>query len=187
MSDKYVANISLQEVPHLSKKDKDSLGSILLTSDEWEARIDGVPAGIKTKPEITALSDSELLDLAQALQVLDEKYKYCKQEFIFPKYLKTPGYKKHLLFMKAGSVYKERALIAGNRTGKTYTATLEMSFHLNGRYPKGWEGKEFRHPIKAWEIGKTHETTAQILQTYLLGNRYDLGTGFIPKEDIVRV
>lgn len=122
------------------------------------------------------------------MKVLDEKKKYNLQEFAWANYINnTEGYKKHLIFFKAGDLYRERALIAGNRTGKTYSATLETSFHLNGKYPKEWEGRKFKEPIRAWEAGKTHETTRDILQKYLLGSRHDIGTGFIPKEDIFRV
>ena len=135
---------------------------------------------------LNSLSDVELKDLAEALHVLDERHKYNKQEFLWPQYQK-PGYDKHLLFFSVGKLYKERALIAGNRTGKTYLASTEMSYHLNGRYPEVWEGKKFSKPIEAWSVGKTHDTTREILQKYLIGNRYDVGTGMIPKEDIVRV
>lgn len=134
------------------------------------------------------LNRDELLNLAEALQVLEERKKYNKQEFLFPETgtNRRELYKKHLLFFKAGAVYKERALIAGNRTGKTFTAETEVSYHLNGRYPKWWEGKRFNHPIDAWEVGKTHETTRDILQKYLIGEWHDIGTGMIPKEDIER-
>lgn len=140
----------------------------------------------KTQIDLNSLSDTELLNLAQSLQVLDERKKYNLQEFIYPVYLKDVRYKKHLLFFKAGSFYNERALIAGNRTGKTYSACAEMSFHLNGRYPDSWEGKRFKEPVRAWSVGKTHETTMSILQRYMVGNRYDLGSGMIPKKDIER-
>lgn len=142
-----------------------------------------------TKPiNLDALSDKELLDLANSLNVLDERNKYNKQEFLFPEEGPYPRklYKKALIFFKAGALYKERALIAGNRTGKTYNATAEMSWHLNGRYPTWWEGKKFNHPIKAWSVGKTHETTRDIIQEYMVGSRYDLGTGMIPKQDLGR-
>lgn len=141
-----------------------------------------------TKVNLNNLSHDELIELAQALHVLDERKKYSKQQFIysdtgaFPRHL----YPKHLKFFAAGAKYKERALIAGNRTGKTYTAAAEMSWHLNGRYPDWWEGKKFLEPIKAWEVGKTHETTRDILQKYLLGAKFDIGTGMVPKEDVER-
>jgi len=138
-----------------------------------------------TNLNLETLSDEALLELAQSLNVLDEKKRYNLQEFLFPRYL-TGGYERHLEFFKAGKFYRERALIAGNRTGKTYSALTEMSYHLNGKYPVEWEGKRFFKPVKAWEVGKTHETTRDILQKYLLGSRFDIGTGFIPKEDIER-
>lgn len=133
---------------------------------------------------LNKLTHTELLTLAETLKVLDEKKKYNLQEFIYPRYLAEPGYKRHLLFHKAGAHYKERAMIAGNRTGKTYTAMSEISFHANGRYPKGWEGKRFDHPVTIWVVGKTNLTTRDILQNYLVGSKYDRGTGMIPKADI---
>lgn len=140
------------------------------------------------KIDLNHLSQQELKKLADALHVLDERKKYNKQDFLYPDSgpYRRELYPKHVLFFEAGSVYKERALIAGNRTGKTYTAAAEMSWHLNGKYPHWWKGKRFTGPIKAWEVGKTHETTRDILQNYLLGSKFDLGTGMIPKEDIVR-
>lgn len=176
----------MHEVPHITSEQitefKDS-GYI------ESSRISGVPEGIE-HPKINSLeklTTKELQDLAQALNVLDEKARYNKQEFAWAKMAANPGYKKHLLFIQAGDVYRERALIAGNRTGKTYTANLEGSFHINGRYPKDWKGKIFKEPIVYWAAGKTHETTRDILQKYLLGSRSDIGTGFIPKDDIIKV
>lgn len=133
------------------------------------------------------LSKNELLSLAESLKVLDDKKKYSLQDFVYPIYLKCPGYRKHIAFFDAGSHYKERALIAANRTGKTYSAMAEVSYHLNGKYPKEWKGRRFNNPITAWVAGKTHETTRDTLQKYLVGNRFDIGTGFIPKDDIVKI
>lgn len=133
------------------------------------------------------LNDDQLLELAESLKILDEKKRYNLQEFLFDSYRKDPkGYAKHLAFFEAGSFYKERAMIAANRTGKTRTANTEMSFHLNGRYPTDWKGKIYKEPIVAWSVGKTHETTRDILQKYLIGSFYDQGTGMIPKEDLIK-
>ena len=136
-----------------------------------------------TQIDLNSMSQEELVKLAEGLEVLEERRKYNKQEFLFPD---RENYAKHMLFMEAGSIYKERALIAGNRTGKTYLSTAEISYHLNGRYPDWWIGKRFNHPVKCWVVGKTHETTRDILQQYLLGDRYDMGTGMIPREDLER-
>lgn len=137
--------------------------------------------------DLTNLTDKELLELAESLKVLDDRRTYNKQDFLYPLMLANPRYRKHLMFFEAGAIHRERALIAGNRTGKTYTALTEVSFHLNGKYPDEWKGKKFDRPIRAWEVGKTHDTTKEILQKYLLGPRYAIGTGFIPKDDIVKV
>lgn len=143
---------------------------------------------MKEQINLDDLSHQELVKLAEIFHVLDDRKKYDKQSFLFPDTgpFRRELYPKHLMFFEAGSKYKERAMIAGNRTGKTYVSATEMSFHLNGRYPDWWKGKRFYQPIKAWSVGKTHETTRDILQNYLLGSRYDMGTGMIPKEDIVR-
>lgn len=140
------------------------------------------------KIDLNEMSMDQLLNLASSLTVLDEKRKYNKQAFLFSDDGKFPRklYKKAMIFFKAGDLYKERALIAGNRTGKTYNAAAECSWHLNGRYPSWWEGKRFSHPIEMWAVGNTHETTRDILQKYLLGDRYDMGNGMIPKDDIYR-
>lgn len=136
---------------------------------------------------LNELTHSELIALAEKMQVLDEKRKYSKIEFLWPKEDRlNPGYRKHMLFMKAGKNYRERALIAGNRTGKTRLATIEGAYHLTGLYPEWWEGRKFDHPIKAWFVGKTHDTTKNILQQYLYGDFLDPGTGWLPKETIIR-
>lgn len=139
-----------------------------------------------SKIDLKNLSDKELLDLAQSLQILDEKKRYSLQEFLWDSYTKE-GYEKHVDFFRAGLKYNQRALIAGNRVGKTRTANTELCYHLNGKYPEGWVGRKFNHPVKVWSVGVTHDTTRDILQKYLLGGRFDIGSGMIPKEDIIRV
>lgn len=133
-------------------------------------------------------STEELVALAQALEELSDRKKYNKQAFLFPETgeFSRDKYIKHMIFFEAGAMYQERAIIAANRVGKTYCSLAEVSYHANGRYPKWWIGKRFKHPVKMWVVGKTHETTRDILQGGLLGSRYDLGSGFIPKADLVR-
>jgi phage terminase large subunit-like protein len=99
-------------------------------------------------------------------------------------------YPKHMLFFQKGKEYKERALIAGNRSGKTLACCFEMALHLTGLYNteprfQWWEGRKFEHSVLAWSIGKTHETTRDILQRYLVGPVQDIGSGMIPKDLIV--
>jgi phage terminase large subunit-like protein len=79
-------------------------------------------------------------------------------------------YPKHMEFIKAGVQYRERAFLAGNRTGKTTVAAFELTAHLTGLYPAWWEGKRFDGPVSAWACGKKNETTRDINQQALLGN-----------------
>ena len=87
-------------------------------------------------------------------------------------------------FFRAGATFQERIFIAGNRSGKTLTGLIELVFHLTGEYPEWWVGRKFNRPIKAWCIGKTLQTTRQILQDTLLGPKHNPGIGLIPKKYI---
>lgn len=112
--------------------------------------------------------------------------------------LRRSLYKKHTEFMAAGRWHRERAFIAGNRTGKTEVACYEGTAHLTGEYPDWWEGHRFNRPINAWAAGDTLKTTKEILQAKLLGKEKQeqggdplqpvgIGTGMIPAEHIIKV
>lgn len=99
------------------------------------------------------------------------------------------NYPKHLEFFRLGKTYNERALLGGNRSGKSYAGTYEDVLHLTGLYPDWWEGKRFDKPTNGWSCGDIGKTLRDILQTTLLGppGQEELeGTGFIPKDLIIR-
>ena len=84
-------------------------------------------------------------------------------------------------FHNAGEIYKERAMMAGNRCGKTRSNAAETSFPLTGLYPEWWEGKRFDGPTNIWVGSETNEASRDIVQKALLGGLGDqLGTGMIP-------
>lgn len=87
-------------------------------------------------------------------------------------------------FWKAGKVHDQRLFMAGNRLGKTTAAGTEFVYHITGLYPKSWEGRVVERPGNYWAIGKSHETTRDVLQKLLLGPVGEWGTGLIPKECI---
>lgn len=139
------------------------------------------------------LTNLDRSDKEQLLVLLNEQTAREKENRLFSYYpeeglLSRHNYKKHILFFNAGRVYKERALIAANRSGKSFAASFEMALHLTGLYDRfpWWDGKRFDEPIQAWSVGKTNETTRDILQRYLLGPIHELGTGMIPKDLIVK-
>lgn len=90
-------------------------------------------------------------------------------------------------FYSAGTTSKQRLLMAANRVGKTYSAAMEVAFHLTGRYPDWWDGYRFTGPITAWALGVTGEQIRDVVQKALFGE-FDgdgpNGTGAVPLEDI---
>jgi phage terminase large subunit-like protein len=101
--------------------------------------------------------------------------------------LSRAAYAKHMAFFHAGAEYRERAAIAGNRTGKSFgIGGYEMVLHLTGDYPEWWTGKRFSHPIDAWCATDTNRQTRDILQRILMGPIGDFGTGLIPADKLVR-
>ena len=87
-----------------------------------------------------------------------------------------------------GNTARQRMLMAGNKTGKTYCGAMELSYHLTGLYPEWWEGLKFEKPIKAWAAGNTSNNTRDIVQAELIGEPGDpeeFGKGSIPKHLIV--
>ena len=152
--------------------------------------------------DIAARLTDEQIDFLLEMQeadAWDERYR--KFEFLFPDEARRVGnstyyarrhYQRHLEFFRLGKSIRARCFMAANRVGKTFSAGgYEMACHLTGRYPHWWEGRRFRHPIRAWACGKTNETTRDIVQTTLLGDieyqgsrKMVDGSGVIPKDCI---
>jgi phage terminase large subunit-like protein len=125
------------------------------------------------------------------LKLLEEKLhriRYHKLNTYFPDTgpYRREFYPKHIGFFEAGATFPQRIFMAGNRTGKTEAGAFEMACHLTGLYPDWWNGKRFKNPIKAWASSLTGTKTRDTCQFKLLGQKIDLGTGFIPKDFIER-
>lgn len=90
-----------------------------------------------------------------------------------------------------GKTERYRAIIASNRIGKSYVGTYETAMHLTGRYPKDWQGLKIQHGrgINAVALGVDFTQIAKPLamQELLIGPPSARGTGFIPKDDIVKM
>jgi phage terminase large subunit-like protein len=82
---------------------------------------------------------------------------------------------------------KQRFLMAGNGTGKTFCAAAETAYHATGLYPDWWKGTKFHHPCEIIVGAKTNEAAVKVVQKELFGEIMDkslLGTGTIPLEYI---
>lgn len=92
-------------------------------------------------------------------------------------------------FHAAGSTKTERALLAGNRCGKSVCGGYEVAVHATGLYPSWWTGRRFEGPTDWWIAGATIEACRDVPQQILFGKDLDehLGTGLVPKACIGKV
>lgn len=82
---------------------------------------------------------------------------------------------------------KQRFLMAGNGTGKTFSAAAETAIHATGVYPEWWEGTRFNHPVQVIVGAKTNDAAVKVVQKELFGeimDKTELGTGAVPLEHI---
>ena len=97
----------------------------------------------------------------------------------------------HQIKFFATGTSERRGILAANRIGKTVSTCSETAMHLTGQYPEWWTGKRFDKPITAMVAGEGWSQVALVLQAELLGTNdikisEQLGTGFIPRDSIVR-
>lgn len=90
--------------------------------------------------------------------------------------------------IELGSTESIRMVSAGNRLGKTYFSTYETVLHATGKYPKDWKGYKFNKPINVLVMGVdwTQINRPKCTAELILGTPDRRGTGWIPKEDIVK-
>jgi len=115
--------------------------------------------------DLTYLASPEGLAEARALR------QSCPFYFYFPDTgpLRRELYAKHVAFFAASHRYRQKLMLASNRSGKTQAAAYELTAHLTGLYPSWWVGRRFETPIDAWAAGDTSGTTRNIIQVALLG------------------
>ncbi len=126
----------------------------------------------------------ELEELGVLLAEQASRRKYSRLDYAFSadgKYARS-NYPNQMLLFAAGKEYKERAFIAPNRVGKTFSASYEVALHATGLYPDWWEGHRFTKAVNIWAVGKTNKSTKEVIQEALLGPRNDEGSGMIPRH-----
>lgn len=84
-----------------------------------------------------------------------------------------------------GLAVRERLLMAGNQLGKTWAGAFEMAMHLTGKYPDWWNGRRFDKPVSAWASSVSTLATRDTVQRLIAGRPGKIGTGAIPKADIL--
>lgn len=141
---------------------------------------------------LTALqnrTDDEIRKIAEANKALLDDYKYNQIKYRFctgkGKFSRS-AYQKHWDFMQRGAYHRFRALMGGNRSGKSYTGATEVVYHATGEYPEGWQGKRFKNPKTIWIVAESAELFRDSLQICLFGQPgEEVGTGLFPKDSII--
>lgn len=134
--------------------------------------------------DLSKLSKQQKLQLIEAVEEQARRKRENQFSYAFPDEgpFARANYPKQMEFFAAGAEYKERAFIAGNRTGKSFAGAFELTCHLTGLYPEWWKGKRFSRPVQAWAGGKTNETVRDVIQEKFLGPiKSQYGEGMIPK------
>lgn len=121
----------------------------------------------------------------ELVKLLEEKK---RREFVYRYrgYYET-RYEWQRKFISATAEYRQCALIAANRVGKTDTATYIDAVHLLGEYPDGWTGHRFDHAPLMWCLGYSGEKCRDLLQAAIIGKKVngEFTGGLIPPERIV--
>lgn len=84
--------------------------------------------------------------------------------------LRREKYGKYLEAFEAGKIHDERAILGGNRVGKTLgIGGYEAACHLTGEYPDWWRGHVIDHPGLFWAAGTKGVKVRDVNQKMLLG------------------
>lgn len=120
---------------------------------------------------MTTIPDTEAV-FWRLMEAIAQDGRPCLMNELYQSQEVRDGYHKHISFLEAGKEYRQRLFMAGNRVGKTLSAGgYELALHLTGRYPDWWQGRRFDNPVIAWAAGDTRETTRDILQAKIIGQR----------------
>lgn len=120
------------------------------------------------------------LELATVIQQFLERE---KRTNLIASYVPSP---KQAEYHALGAKYRECLVGGGNRSGKTYSVSNELSYHLTGNYPTWWAGRRFTKAPRIWVASRKTEFLRDVAQKLLMGPPEALGTGSIPEKSIIK-
>ena len=94
-------------------------------------------------------------------------------------------YTKHMQFIEDTAHYRQVAIMAANRVGKSECGAYMVAAWSTGRYPHWWNGKRFKTPVNCMVAGETSKLVRDSVQQKLFGDIGHFGTGMIPKECLI--
>lgn len=128
---------------------------------------------------------NKLLNIARAIQAFSEHKKYNLIDSVFPEEgpFARVKYHRHVQFFDAGLNHRFRVLGGGNGSGKSFSGSVELTYHMTGEYPDWWKGHRFKKAIKVWVVCESGSLWRDSMQQALLGSvGEEVGTGLIRKE-----
>lgn len=141
----------------------------------------------KLSKQTEALTEvAELLQKKQQLEFKNPAITY------FPNNgpLRKELYPKHMEFCRLTKQYKDCAIIAGNRLGKTVLVQLIVTQWVTGQYYKWFEGFRFDRPVKVMCLCDSNQNLRDVWSKVMLGRSLGQGKyegGFISPDRILEV
>lgn len=128
------------------------------------------------------MTRDEKLELIALLEEKERREKLFRYKSLYSQMY--PWQKK---LIKNTKDYSQVCVIAGNRTGKTFSGTYIDAIHALGDYPDDWDGHKFEHAPLIWLLGYSGEKTRDLLQAPIFGQRRDgeWKGGLIPPDRIL--
>jgi phage terminase large subunit-like protein len=131
------------------------------------------------------MSSDDIRTLAKLIKEKEQILEFLEQERIENYRANFVPYEFQREFMQAGTEYKDRRLMAGNRVGKTFIIGFELSLHLTGDYPDWWDGYRFNRPIYSWAMGPSNEQIREVYQRILFGKLMPREPQFVPDKNLI--
>ena len=129
----------------------------------------------------TLTNDSQRRMLAQVIAHYQHSVQYDKLKYYQPFGYQMPLYHLHTM---------AQAVIASNRSGKSYSVGYAIACHLTGDYPSWWTDIKYESGIKLIAAGSSSSQIREAIQETLFGTadkteELSLGSGLLPKDSIV--
>jgi phage terminase large subunit-like protein len=132
-----------------------------------------------TLPDSPTAEQHQLL--AQLIVHLQHQRQYNKLRYYEPYPYQKPLYHLHTM---------AQAVIASNRSGKSYSVGYAIACHLTGIYPSWWTDIRYKSGIKLIAAGSSSSQIREAIQETLFGTadkteEISIGSGLLPRDLII--
>jgi phage terminase large subunit-like protein len=127
------------------------------------------------------MSLQQTRQLAQLIVHYQNDHQYNKLKYYQPFDYQMPLYHLHTM---------AQAVIASNRSGKSYSVGYAIACHLTGEYPEWWTDIKYESGIKLIAAGSSSSQIREAIQETLFGTadkteELSMGSGLLPRDSII--